>query len=119
MICTLSAPLFVAFGNEVLYAKIIPSILSVLAAFATGWIQLRKPQSLWGLYRNAQRELESELYSYMFDIEPYDGGDKDKLLYIRTSAHFESTHKQWLNLIPTYESFSKSDVTSKKINGED
>jgi hypothetical protein len=109
MLCSLSAPLFVAFGDELIQGKIIPSILSVIAAFGTAWIQLRKPQSLWGLYRTAQRDLEEELYSYNFNVSPYDNSsEKDKLLHMRTSELYVLTHKKWLGLVPSVDSLSNS-----------
>src|SRR5829696_1738539 len=55
---TLSAPLFVTLGTGVLWGKVVPSALSLAAAGATAWLQLRKPQQLWTMYRSAQRELE-------------------------------------------------------------
>src|SRR5690348_12971776 len=56
--CTLLAPLFVTLGQGLIWAKIVPSALSVTAAALTTWLQLRKPQRLWVIYRRAQRELE-------------------------------------------------------------
>ncbi|WP_050577852.1 SLATT domain-containing protein [Sinorhizobium meliloti] len=56
--CTLIAPLFVTLGEGPFLAKVVPSVLSVTAAGITSWLQLRKPQKLWVIYRRAQRELE-------------------------------------------------------------
>lgn len=49
MVSTLLIPIFIAFGSDQLYGKMFPMILSLIAALFTSWIQLRKPQSLWGL----------------------------------------------------------------------
>jgi conflict system pore-forming effector with SLATT domain len=43
---TLAAPLFVTMGEGWFYGKALPATLSVLAAGATAWLQIRKPQRL-------------------------------------------------------------------------
>jgi len=59
IICfTLAAPLFVTMGEGGFFGKAVPAVLSVLAAGATSWLQIRKPQRLWSIYRRAQRELD-------------------------------------------------------------
>jgi len=44
IVCTLVAPLFVTLGDGLWLGKVVPSVLSLLAAGATSWLQLRKPQ---------------------------------------------------------------------------
>src|SRR5689334_21128155 len=48
------------------FSKVVPAVVSAIAAFATGWIQLRKPQERWAIYRTAQREVEFEIDQYQF-----------------------------------------------------
>ncbi|SRR5258708_1961456 len=71
VICfTLAAPLFVTMGEGWLWGKLVPATLSVIAAGATAWLQLRKPQRLWAIYRRAQRELEREKPHTIFNLAP-------------------------------------------------
>jgi hypothetical protein len=85
VICfTLSAPLFVTLGEGWLWGKLVPAGLSVLAAATTSWLQLRKPQRLWAIYRRAQRELEREKINYDFKLQNYKLADaSDQLLASR------------------------------------
>jgi hypothetical protein len=72
IICfTLAAPLFVTMGEGWFWGKLIPAVLSVFAAGATAWLQIRKPQRLWAIYRRAQRELEREKAAYDFGLDAY------------------------------------------------
>lgn len=50
---TLAAPIFILLTNDLVLGRIVPAVLSALAAAATAWLQLRKPQHLWGIYRTA------------------------------------------------------------------
>lgn len=98
---TLLVPLFVALGPEVWTSKIIPSLLSALAAFCTAWIQLRKPQELWTLYRTAQRELEDQLIKHRYQLEEYDSNeDTDKLLAQNVAKLSLQTHQKWIPIAP-------------------
>ena len=65
-------PLFVGFGEGVWFGKVIPSVLSALAAFCTAWIQLRKPHELWAIYRNAQRQIEIQITHFEFSIGEFE-----------------------------------------------
>lgn len=99
--CTLVAPLFVTLGEGIIYGKVIPASLSVLAAGLTSWLQLRKPQRLWSIYRRAQRELEREKSHYDFKLGDYSSGaDPDKLLAQRVADIAFKVHEQWEGLIP-------------------
>jgi ABC-type enterochelin transport system permease subunit len=49
LVSSLSAPLFITLGKGDLLGKIIPSILSVMTAGLTSWLQLHKPQKLWSM----------------------------------------------------------------------
>lgn len=99
--CTLLAPLFVTLGDGVLWAKVVPSLLSVTAGGLTSWLQLRKPQRLWVLYRRAQRELEEQKANYDFkDGEFADAAEPDKLLARKVTHVARWVHDSWEGLIP-------------------
>jgi hypothetical protein len=102
VICfTLAAPLFVTMANGWLWGKLVPATLSVLAAGATAWLQLRKPQRLWAIYRRAQRELEREKAAYDFRLNAYgEANDRDKLLASKVSEIAFRAHEQWEGLVP-------------------
>lgn len=102
VICfTLSAPLFVTLGDGWLWGKLVPASLSVSAAAATSWLQLRKPQRLWAIYRRAQRELEREKINYDFKLHDFKVTDTpDGLLASKVSDIAFRVHEQWEGLVP-------------------
>ena len=106
IICfTLSAPLFVTLGEGWFFGKLTPAALSVFAAGASAWLQLRKPQRLWAIYRRAQRELEREKVSYDFGLRQYqEGGNKEGILAKRVSEIAFGVHEQWEGLVPESDS---------------
>lgn len=107
MVSTLSAPMFVAFGDGIIWGKIIPSCLSLMAAMATAWLQLRKPQQLWAIYRTAHRELEYELNMYKFNSGDYENlSEPHKLLVSRSCDIGLDVHNKWLGLVPSPESLN-------------
>ena len=104
LVLTLASPLFVAFGPNLLLGKIIPASMSVLAGILTGWLQLRKPQKLWAIYRRAQREVEYEKSQHDFEFGNYaDADDANKLLAERLSVIAFSVHEKWEGLVPEPE----------------
>lgn len=104
LVCTLCAPLFVTLGTTPFWAKIVPSVLSVVAALLTGWLQLRKPQRLWALYRRAQRDLEEAKANYDFKDGNFAGtDDPDKLLARMVTTVARKVHDEWEGLIPEPE----------------
>lgn len=106
LICSLSAPLFISLSDEKLWSKIVPSILSVLAAGLTSWLQLRKPQKLWSLYRNSQRLIENELIKFQFLTDDYNSDSSPKnLLIARVSNIVLAAHNEWVTTVPSPESF--------------
>ncbi|MEX6282191.1 DUF4231 domain-containing protein [Providencia hangzhouensis] len=109
MIATLIGPVFVAFGQTDFYAKLIPAILSLVAAGLTAWVQLRKPQNLWRNYRTAQRRLEVELEKYQFQIDEYSDNKKDRHLIIKANEIYIDVHDKWTELVPSPD---KVDFTS-------
>lgn len=105
MISTLLIPIFIAFGSNEIYGKMFPMILSSIIALFTAWIQLRKPQNLWGTYRTAHRKIEIELESYQFNLGDYDVDKvlKDKILIKNVHEIYIETHLKWMENIPTSE----------------
>jgi hypothetical protein len=98
---TLVTPLFVTLADGWLLGKLVPAVLSVLSAAATAWLQLRKPQRLWAIYRRGQRELEREKASYDFRLDVYaDDGERDKLLAKKVTDIAFRVHEQWEGLVP-------------------
>jgi len=116
----LLAPLFVTLGEDMakllgdwgsifVFSKLIPSLLSVAVAFSTAWLQLRKPQQLWALYRTSQRELENCLSEFQHKIKDFtDSTDPDKLLAEKVSEIALSAHYAWLPMVPNPENVSSS-----------
>ncbi|AIY63832.1 DUF4231 domain-containing protein [Pseudoalteromonas piratica] len=103
MFGTLSAPLLVGLGEGVFYAKVLPSILSAVAAFCTAWLQLRKPQELWSIYRNAQRQIEVQITHFDFNVAEYAGLDEDKKneqLALNISDLVLETNNRWTKQVP-------------------
>ena len=113
IVCTLAAPLFVTLGEGFILEKVVPSVLSVMAAALTTWLQLRKPQRLWVIYRRAQRELEQAKANYDFNDAEFDGAaDKDRLLARRVTAVAKGAHDEWEGLIPEPEALGSGTAKS-------
>ncbi len=114
----LLAPLFVTLGEDIanflgnygsvfLFSKLIPSILSIAVAFSTAWLQLRKPQQLWALYRTSQRELENCLSEFQYKINDFENcSDTEKLLAQKVSKIALAAHYDWLQMVPNPENLS-------------
>ena len=101
MICTLASPLFITLGPGLLLGKLIPSILSTLATGCAVWLQQRKPQQLWTLYRTTQRRLENEEVGFRFSINEYEeNADRNKILAQRTAVICSNANDLWVPLIP-------------------
>jgi hypothetical protein len=102
---TLLAPLFITLGEGMFFGKAVPAGLSVIASFCTAWLQLRKPQQLWSLYRGAQREIEDEQTKFNFRIGDYaSAAVPDKLIVERVAAIALQLHQKWSPLVPNPES---------------
>jgi hypothetical protein len=100
--CSLAAPLFITLGHGEVFGKAIPAVLSTIAAGGTAWLQQRRPQQLWALYRSAERELENELVRYEFRVGVYgDAEAPEKLLVDRISGIALRVHTSWLPLVPS------------------
>lgn len=98
---TLTTPVLVTLGTGMFLSKVAPSALSLAAAGFTAWLQQRKPQQLWVIYRTAQRDLEDHLTRYRYGLVPYQEAiAPDKMLAERVAEIALSVHQQWLPLIP-------------------
>lgn len=106
MICTLSAPLFVSLADDFWLSKVAPSVLSAIAAFATAWLQLRKPQELWSIYRSAEREIEIQITHHEFKSGNYKDLEEklaDQLLVEKVSSIKLTTHVNWTKKVPEFK----------------
>jgi hypothetical protein len=114
---TLSAPLFITLGESWIFAKLVPSLLSIIAAAATSWLQLRRPQHLWGLYRGAQRQLEDQMTGFEYRIGEYEPSpDPSKLLAERVAAICLELHHKWMPMIPNLESVGSTQPLKSPIS---
>lgn len=102
IVSTLAAPVFLMLGNGWFFEKLLPSCLSLLAAGATAWIQLRKPQQLWAMYRDAQRQLEDHKTRFSYKLPPYSEQEyPEKLLVGKVAEIALDVHYQWMPLVPS------------------
>lgn len=103
VIFSLASPLFVTLGEGVFWSKILPSVLSLSVAASTAWLQLRKPQNLWSLYRDCQRRIEDSLYKYRFRLGEYDAPEQDRSRLLAEAVRVVAweAHQRWLPLVPT------------------
>ncbi|PSW33991.1 DUF4231 domain-containing protein [Photobacterium phosphoreum] len=118
MVCSLLVPLFVSLGEGVWLSKIIPSFLSALAAFSTAWLQLRKPQALWTVYRTAQRKIETTLVHYQFRVEKFDftpdsTDQANKLLISEVTSFASEAHNIWTQNVPDVSALSLDKIKTK------
>ncbi|TXM66566.1 DUF4231 domain-containing protein [Methylobacterium sp. WL69] len=113
--CTLLAPLLVTLGDGIFLSKVVPSLLSVTAGGLTSWLQLRKPQRLWVLYRRAQRELEEQKANFDFkDGDFADTAEADKLLARKITQIACWVHNSWEGLVPEPEMLASG--SAKKLS---
>lgn len=118
IVSTLTAPLFVTLANDFLLGKVVPSVLSVFAAGLTTWVQLRRPQKLWVIYRRAQRELEQAKADYDFKDGDFAGeADRDKLLARKVTAVARWVHDQWEGLVPEPEALLTNPAKTQPERG--
>jgi len=120
IICTLGAPMFITLGPGFWTGKVIPSLLSLIAAGATAWLQQRKPQQLWALYRGAQREIEDQQTKRKFLIAEYNGAaSPDKILAERVAEILLNVHYQWLPIVPTVDNLVKVQKGREALKSSD
>jgi hypothetical protein len=107
------APLFITLGSGLVLGKIIPSVLSVIAGVFTSWMQLRKPQKLWGMYREAQRLIEDQVTKHRFKIGDYNIDENaDRLLAEKVAEIALNSHNEWIKVIPAPETLTHKDSKS-------
>lgn len=119
IVASLATPLFVTLGVGVVVGKVVPSVLSLLATAATTWMQVRKPNDRWALYRGAERAIEFEIARYSHGVEEYDVEKpaRDKLLARRVARLSRDTHTRWESLVPDVEQVQHA--LSKRKEGDD
>lgn len=100
MVLTLVTPILIGISEHWIVGKLLPSLCAAIASFLTAWVKLRKPESLWELYRSGQRKMENEIRFYQHGVTPYDVESSDKLLIKNVSAILDSTHAGWAKLVP-------------------
>ncbi len=110
VVFSLASPLFVTLGEGLILGKIVPSVLSLSVAASTAWLQLRKPQILWSLYRDCQRRIEDSRYKYHYRLGEYDTleADRSRLLADSVRVVAWDAHQRWLPLVPTPEAIASS-----------
>lgn len=114
IVCTLVTPLLITLGSDFWLGKVTPSVLSLIAAGATAWLQQRKPQQLWSIYRTAQRELEVQKMRRDYLIDEYETAvNPDKLLASHVALVVNSTHQQWVPVVPSPDNLRSLDVSKK------
>lgn len=126
---SLAAPIFVTLGEDIakllggsgssfILSKLIPTLLSAAVAFSTAWLQLRKPQQLWALYRTSQRHLEDNLNKYRFKVAEYSKHEyPDQLLVERITQIALDAHYSWLPMVPNPE--DDKSIAPKKLASND
>lgn len=107
LVASSTAPLFITLGNGIVWGKLVPSVLSVIAAGLTSWLQLRKPQQLWSIYRGAQRFMEHHETMYNFSVGEYSGHKNPESLLVENIAKIAiETHREWTFVVPNPEILS-------------
>ena len=101
ILATVISPTLILVSDYDIVSKYIPAGLSILAAIAAYWIQIRKPNERWVLYRTYQRELEYEISQYKFETGKYDTEeDKEKLLANSVNEKALKLHYDWVPIVP-------------------
>jgi hypothetical protein len=108
---TLAVSGFVAFGNDMITGKVVPVCLSLIATATSTWLQFRKPHQLWAIYRSAQRYIENALVKHRFEIDEYEGADRNKLLAKNVAQIALAAHELWVPLVPSPEQLDRLRVT--------
>lgn len=122
VVCSLASPLFVTLGEGIFWGKILPSTLSLSVAASTAWLQLRKPQNLWSIYRDCQRRIEDSLYKYKFRLAEFDAQEQDRARMLAEAARSVAwdAHQRWLPLVPTPDAVGSASNTPalKEVDNE-
>ena len=102
---TVAIPVVIGTIEPAFWAKIVPSGLAALAAFAAAFIQIEKPQERWSLYRRYQRLGEAEVLRFRFKSDPYAADHSDELLVKRMAQLQLDLHDEWAGLVPRSADF--------------
>ncbi|MCL0013489.1 DUF4231 domain-containing protein, partial [Providencia rettgeri] len=106
MFCSIFAPIFFLISDELIYSKLIPSCMSAVAAFCTAWVQLRKPQNLWALYKTSERELEVLKINYLYNSNDFSNcshEDKDRIFIEKITDTLKNTNLDWARQVYDYK----------------
>lgn len=108
-VATAFSPVLILLPLDFVLSKTLPAILTSLAALATSWLQIRKPQDRWVMYRTAQREIEFQIDQYLFGNGEYASiENKDALLADRVSNRALQLHYEWLPVAPRLDELEKA-----------
>jgi len=113
---TVLCPVLILISSNEYVSKYLPAILSAGAALASYWMQLRKPQDRWVIYRTAQREIEYEIDQYTFGTGSYSIEDKEKTLAAVVSKRALQLHYEWMPMVPKIEDIEKLKKPKKDEN---
>lgn len=114
MAATILSPVLINISENPYISKWAPTLLTGTASFLTAWLTLRKPESLWGIYRTSQRAIEKQLRLYDNKIDDYEQDDRDKVLIKKVTGIFDLTHEEWLKLVPSQELIKKLSKPEKR-----
>ena len=92
-------PVFILVSADFWISKLLPSVLGAAAAFSSYWIQLKKPQEKWILFRSAQRQIEYEIDIYKFNLSNLSQKDLEKSLAMKVSQINLEAHQNWIPLL--------------------
>lgn len=83
-------------------SKILPACFTSLAAIASSWIQLRKPQERWVMQRTIEKEIESEIIQFKYEIGKYENQKKKEAILVKeVNDLLLKLHYKWSKIIPT------------------
>jgi len=119
LVLSSAVPLLIAFGTDEVSAKFIPATLSLVSGVGTAWLQLRRPQELWRVYRGTQRQIEFSMSNFQFSVEDYNIGEvaASQLLVKEVSRALCATHQTWEGLVPDVERMRRARVATT-VSGE-
>jgi hypothetical protein len=98
---TAAIPVFIGLSTDWFWGRVIPSVLAALTAVGAALVGLEKPHERWMLYRRYQRDLEAAELQYRFELQPFDGPDRDKQLAQYVADLQLELHRAWEVLIPS------------------
>ena len=103
ILSSVMSPVFILISNDFWISKLVPSLLGSLAAFCTYWIQLKKPQEKWILFRTAEKEIESEISNFIYSCDQKKENENE--LAVRVSKYVKNVHQSWIPLVPIKKDF--------------